>query len=61
MISLDQIRQAKGKASFVNKKKQKNFVRLRRAGFNAAGPGQQWFLRRFFQKAAAFFVRHVGL
>jgi hypothetical protein len=38
----------------VNKKKQKNFFKLGRAGFNATGPVRQKFLRRFFQKAAAF-------
>jgi hypothetical protein len=27
---------------------------LHRAGFTATGPGSQKFLRRFFQKAAAF-------
>jgi hypothetical protein len=39
---------------FVNKKKQKNFVKLDRAGFSATGPVSKKFLRRFFQKAAAF-------
>jgi hypothetical protein len=38
---------------FVNKKKQKNFVHLGRAGFTATGPDSRKFLRRFFQKAAA--------
>jgi hypothetical protein len=38
----------------VNKKKQKNFANLGRAGFNAPAPCEQKFLRRFFQKAAAF-------
>ena len=48
----------KGKAAllFVNKKKQKNFVNLGPCGFNASGPAKQKFLRRFFQKAAAFFL-----
>jgi hypothetical protein len=32
----------------VNKKVQKNFVDLGRAGFTAAGPVEQKFLRRFF-------------
>ncbi|HTJ89650.1 MAG TPA: hypothetical protein VL356_05690 [Acidocella sp.] len=40
----------------MNKKKQKNFVNLGRAGFAAAGPEEQKFLRRFFQKAAAFYI-----
>jgi hypothetical protein len=40
----------------VNKKKQKNFVNLGRAGFAASGPNDQKFLRRFFQKAAAFLI-----
>jgi hypothetical protein len=35
---------------FVNKKKQKNFVNLGRAGFNATGPNQKKFLRRFFHR-----------
>jgi hypothetical protein len=39
----------------VNKKKQKNFVNLGRAGGGAAGSKEQKFLRRFFQKAATFF------
>jgi hypothetical protein len=38
----------------VNKKKQKNFFKLGRAGFTAPGPVEQKFLRRFFQKAATF-------
>jgi uncharacterized protein (DUF2147 family) len=48
----------KGKAAllFVNKKKQKNFVNLGPCGFSASGPAKQKFLRRFFQKAAAFFL-----
>jgi hypothetical protein len=43
-----------GRLLFVNKKKQKNFVHLGRAGFTATGPEEQKFLRRFFQKAATF-------
>jgi hypothetical protein len=42
----------------VNKKKQKNFVILGRAGFTATGPEWKKFLRRFFQKAAAFLLKH---
>jgi hypothetical protein len=38
----------------MNKKKQKNFANLGRAGFNATDLKEQKFLRRFFQKAAAF-------
>jgi hypothetical protein len=39
----------------VNKKKQKNFVKLGRAGFSAAGPNQQkFFAPLFFKKAATF-------
>jgi hypothetical protein len=34
--------------------KQKFVVRLSRAGFTATGPASKKFLRRFFQKAAAF-------
>jgi hypothetical protein len=41
----------------VNKKKQKNFINLGRAGFTATGPEERKFLRRFFQKAAAFLPR----
>jgi hypothetical protein len=44
-----------GRLLFVNKKKQKNFAHLGRAGFTATGPKEQKFLRRFFQKAATFF------
>jgi hypothetical protein len=36
----------------VNKKKQKNFAPLGRAGFTATGPVSKRFLRRFFLKAA---------
>jgi hypothetical protein len=32
----------------MNKKKQKNFAHLGRAGFSATGPGSKKFLRRFF-------------
>jgi hypothetical protein len=38
----------------VNKKKQKNFFTLGRAGFTATGPVEQKFFGRFFQKAAIF-------
>jgi hypothetical protein len=37
----------RGRLLFVNKKKQKNFVNLGRAGDTATGPGEQKFLRRF--------------
>jgi hypothetical protein len=40
----------------VNKKVQKNFANLGRAGFVAAGPASKKFLRRFFQKAATSFL-----
>jgi 8-oxo-dGTP diphosphatase len=40
-------------AAYLRKREQKNVVNLGRAGFNAAGPEEQKFLRRFFQKAAA--------
>jgi hypothetical protein len=39
---------------FVNKKKQKNFFNLGRAGFGATGPLEQKFLRRLARKAASF-------
>jgi hypothetical protein len=40
---------------FVNKKKQKNFFHLGRAGFSASGPEEQkFFAPLFFKKAAAF-------
>jgi hypothetical protein len=35
------------------KKEAKDFFKLGRAGFDAAGSGSKKFLRRFFQKAAA--------
>jgi uncharacterized protein (DUF2147 family) len=41
---------------FFEKKKQKTFFNLGRAGGHAAGPMSQKFLRRFFQKAATFFL-----
>jgi hypothetical protein len=39
----------------VNKKKQKNFVNLGRAGFAVTGPEAKKSSCRFVQKAAAFF------
>jgi hypothetical protein len=44
----------RGRLLFVNKKKQKNFFTLGRAGDTATGPVEKKFLRRFFQKAATF-------
>jgi hypothetical protein len=42
----------------VNKKKQKNFFNLGRAGFAASGPDEQkFFTPLFFKKAAAFLFR----
>jgi hypothetical protein len=39
----------------VNKKKQKNFFQLGRAGFAATGPAkQEFFALLFFKKAASF-------
>jgi hypothetical protein len=39
----------------VNKKKQKNFFKLGRAGFVATGPAKQkFFAPLFFKKAASF-------
>jgi hypothetical protein len=42
-----------GRPSF-SKKEAKNFSELGRAGFTVTGPVSKKFLRRFFQKAAAF-------
>jgi hypothetical protein len=39
---------------FVNKKQQKYFANLGRAGCNATGPVKQKFWRRFLKKAASF-------
>src|ERR1700733_9439187 len=50
------VREEKGKRFFFEKKKQKTFINLGRAGFTALGPAQKKFLRRFFQKAPAFFL-----
>jgi hypothetical protein len=44
----------KARASFL-KKEAKNFFELGRAGATATGPNSGKFLRRFFQKAPAFF------
>jgi hypothetical protein len=42
-----------GRLLFVNKKKQKNFVILGRAGFVATGPSEaKFFAPLFFKKAA---------
>jgi hypothetical protein len=44
-----------GRLLFVNKKKQKNFVKLGRAGFAVIGPAKQkFFAPLFFKKAASF-------
>jgi hypothetical protein len=41
---------------FVNKKKQKNFFKLGRAGCTATGPGEQkFFAPLFFKKAVPAF------
>jgi hypothetical protein len=43
----------RGRLLFVNKKKQKNFVKLGRAGDTATGPVEQkFFAPLFFKKAA---------
>jgi hypothetical protein len=46
----------RGGLLFVNKKKQKNFVKLGRAGFTAAGSSEQRFFAPLFFKKAAFFL-----
>jgi len=47
----------KGKEGFFfKKKKQKTFCKLGRASFTATDPVSKKFLRRFFQKAATFFL-----
>jgi hypothetical protein len=46
--------EVKGRLLFVNKKKQKNFCNLGRAGFSATGPNDRKFLRRFFLKSGHF-------
>src|ERR1700723_1826657 len=43
-------------ATFCEQKVAKNLVNLGRAGFTGTGPKSQQFLRRFFQKAATFFL-----
>jgi hypothetical protein len=40
----------KGRLLFVNKKKQKNFMNLGRAGFTATGPDPKNFCAAFFKK-----------
>jgi hypothetical protein len=56
MIGLGRVMfKRRGRLFFVNKKKQKNFLTLGRAGFSAAGPNQQkFFAPLFFKKAASF-------
>jgi hypothetical protein len=45
----------RGRLLFVNKKKQKNFFQLGRAGFAVTGPAKQkFFAPLFFKKAATF-------
>jgi hypothetical protein len=48
-------RRRKGRASFLKKRSKKLFLNFGRAGFAGTGPVSRKFLRRFFQKAAAFF------
>ena len=48
------MKQRSKKLLFVNKKKQKNFVKLGRASFTVTGPEEQKFLRRFFSKSGHF-------
>jgi hypothetical protein len=43
----------RGRLLFVNKKQQKNFFPLRRAGFVATGPSEQKFFAPLFSKKAA--------
>jgi hypothetical protein len=43
----------------VNKKKQKTFFPLGRAGFVATGPGEQKFFAPLFFKKAASFLFHA--
>jgi hypothetical protein len=45
----------RGRLLFVNKKKQKNFFKLGRAGFAVAGPSEaKFFAPLFFKKVASF-------
>ena len=55
LIGLGQVMsKRRGRLLFVNKKKQKNFVQLGRAGDTATGSGEQkFFAPLFFKKAAA--------
>jgi hypothetical protein len=46
----------RGRLLFVNKKKQKNFVKRGRAGFAVTGPNQQKFFAPLFSKKAAAFL-----
>jgi hypothetical protein len=47
----------RGRLLFVNKKKQKNFFQLGRAGFAATGPVEpKFFAPLFFKKAATFLL-----
>jgi hypothetical protein len=43
----------------VNKKKQKNFFTLGRAGRNTSGPEEQKFFGSFFQKRTASLLKDV--
>jgi hypothetical protein len=56
LIGLGQVMsKRRGRLLFVNKKKQKNFVNLGRAGDTATGPAKQkFFAPLFFKKAATF-------
>jgi hypothetical protein len=47
----------RGRLLFVNKKKQKNFFKLGRAGFAVTGPAKQkFFAPLFFKKAASLLL-----
>jgi hypothetical protein len=56
MIGLGRVMfKRRGRLLFVNKKQQKNFFPLGRAGFTAAGPSEQkFFAPLFFKKAPSF-------
>jgi hypothetical protein len=44
---------------FVNKKKQKNFIHFGSGVVSAPREAEQKFLRSFFQKATACFLKHI--
>jgi hypothetical protein len=54
MMALHRASERQGRLLFVNKKKQKNFANLGRAGFSATGPVETKVFAPLFSKGGCF-------